>query len=70
MKTAGLFYFADEPQFATSATRQYLAHYLRACRNSRGNLNCKRYDVKRTGFGRYTVQLRYTGSPVVIIVTH
>ena len=70
MKTAGLFYFADEPQFATSESREYLSHYLRACRNSRGNLNCKRYDVKRTGFGRYTVQLRYPGSPVAVIVTH
>lgn len=70
MKTAGLFYFADEPQFATSESREYLSHYLRSCRNSRGNLNCKRYDVKRTGFGRYTVQLRYTGSPVAVIVTH
>lgn len=70
MKTAGLFYFADEPQFATTESRAYLAHYLRACRNSRGNLNCKRYEVKRTAFGRYTVQLRYTGSPVAVIVTH
>lgn len=70
MKTAGLFYFADEPQFAAAESRAYLAHYLRACRNSRGNFNCKRYDVKRTGFGRYTVQLQYPGSPVAVIVTH
>ena len=70
MKTAGLFYFADKPQFATSESREYLSNYLRSCRNSRGNLNCKRYDVKRIGFGRYTVQLRYTGSPVAVIVTH
>ena len=70
MKTAGLFYFADESQFATTESRAYLAHYLRSCRNSRGNLNCKRYEVKRTAFGRYTVQLCYTGSPVAIIVTH
>ena len=70
MKTAGLFYFADQPQFACSESREYLSHYLRACRNSRGNLNCKRYNVKRTGFGRYTVQLNYPGSPVAVIVTH
>jgi len=70
MKTTGLFYFADEPQFAGTESRAWIAHYLRACRNSRGNMGCKRFDVRRDGFGRYSVQLRYQGSPVAIIITH
>ena len=70
MKTAGLFYFADEPQYATSESRQWIAHYLRACRNSRGNLGIRRYQVRREGFGRYTVRLNYSDSPVAVIVTH
>jgi len=70
MKTAGLFYFADTPEISTTESRAYLAHYLRTSRNSRGNMGCKRYNVKRVGFGRYTVQMRYAGSPVAVIVTH
>jgi hypothetical protein len=70
MKNAGLFYFADEPQFATTETRPWLANYLRACRNSTGNLGIKRYKVTRHSFGRYLVQLNYSGSPVAVIVTH
>lgn len=70
MKKAALYFFEDEPQFATYESRNWTAHYLRSCRNSKGNLNCKRFDVKRTGFGRYSVQLRYSGSPVAVIVTH
>lgn len=69
MKTAGLFYFADEPQYATTASRAWIANALRAYRN-RENGNAKRYTVKRHGLGRYTVQLNYTGSPVAVIVTH
>ena len=69
-KKAGIFYFADEPQFATAAPRKWLAHYLRACRNSRGNLNMKRYAVTRHSFGRYTVRLNTQDSPVAVIVTH
>ena len=70
MKKAGVFYFKDEPQYATYESRTYLAHYLRACRNARGNMGCRRYIVTREGFGCYTVQLRYSGSPVAVIVTH
>lgn len=70
MKTAGLFYFADEPQFATTADRAWVANYLRSCRNAKGNLGAPRYEVKRRGFGRYTVQLRYQGSPIAVVVTH
>jgi hypothetical protein len=70
MKATGLFYFANEPQFAGAESRAWIAHYLRSCRNSRGNTGCKRYDVRRDGFGRYSVQLRYQGSPVAIIITH
>jgi hypothetical protein len=70
MKTAGLFYFADEPQFSTTESREYLAHRLKCWRNARGNMGKKIYQVTRTGFGRYTVQLRYFGSPVAVIVTH
>jgi hypothetical protein len=70
MKTAGLFYFADEPQFSTTASREYLAHRLKCWRNARGNMGKKIYQVTRTGFGRYTVQLQYPGSPVAVIVTH
>jgi hypothetical protein len=69
MKTAGLFYFADEPQFASAESRTWIAHYLRSCRNARGNMGRKRYNVRRDGFGRYSVQLRYSGSPMAIIVT-
>ena len=70
MKTAGLFYFADEPQFSTAASRAWIANYLRACRNSRGNFGMRRYQVKREGFGRYTVRLNTVDSPVAVIVTH
>jgi hypothetical protein len=70
VKTGGLFYFADEPQYAGSESRAWIAHYLRACRNSHGNLGIKRYIVKRTGFGRYTVQLNASNSPIAVIITH
>jgi hypothetical protein len=70
MKTAGLFYFEDEPQFAGTESRAWIAHYLRACRNLRGNLGMKRYIVTRHSFGRYTVRLNTQGSPVAVIVTH
>ena len=70
MKTGGVFYFADEPQFATSASRAWIANYLRACRNSLGNHGIPRYQVKRHGFGRYTVRLNTTDSPTAVIVTH
>lgn len=70
MKTNALFYFADEPQFATTESRAWTANYLRAARNSRGNLGVKRYTVARHGFGRYTVRLNYSGSPTAVIVTH
>lgn len=70
MKTAGLFYFADEPQFSTAESRAWIAHYLKCARNARGNMGKKLYQVTRTGFGRYTVQLQYPGSPMAVIVTH
>lgn len=69
MKTAGLFYFADEPQFATTASRAWIANALRSYRN-RENGNRSRYTVRRHGLGRYTIQLNYSGSPVAVIVTH
>lgn len=64
MKTAGLFYFANEPQFAGTESREYLANYLRSCRKQ------SRYVVRRVSFGRYTVTLRHPGAPVAVIVTH
>lgn len=70
MKTAGLFYFADEPQFSTTESREYLAHRLRCWRNARKHSGQKTYKVTRDGFGRYTVRLQYPGSPVAVIVTH
>ena len=69
MKTAGIFYFADEPQFCTTASRLWLANALWSYRNA-ANGNKNRYTVKRQCFGRYTVQLNYPGSPMAVIVTH
>ena len=70
IKRAGVFYFADEPQFATYASRAWLANRMRAWRSARGNLGAPMYTVRREKFGKYTVQLRYTGSPVAIILMH
>lgn len=64
-----LFYFEDSPEYRSHESRQWVAHYLRACRNSMGGRGIKRYRVKRTGFGRYTIQLNMTGSPVAVILT-
>jgi hypothetical protein len=69
MKTAGLFYFADEPQFSTTASRAWLANALRSYRNVQ-NGNNKRYTVTRHSFGRYTVRLNTQDSPVAVIITH
>ena len=68
-KRAGIFYFQDEPQFAGYESRAWLAHYLRACRSSRGNMGCKRYAVTRAGFGKYTVRLNTSDSPTAVILT-
>jgi len=70
MKTAGLFYFADTPQFSTAESRVSLAFYLRYCRNAEIVPGVRRFIVKREGFGRYTVRLNYVDSPVAVIVTN
>lgn len=70
VKRAGVFFFKDEPQFATYESRRWIANYLRSCRASRGNLGCRRYTVTRDGFGRYSVSLNYPGSPTAIILMH
>jgi hypothetical protein len=70
MKTAGLFYFADTPQFSTAEPRVSLAFYLRYCRNAEIVPGVRRFIVKREGFGRYTVRLNYVDSPIAVIVTH
>ena len=63
MKTAGLFYFADEPQFAGTGSREWCANWLRACRKQ------SYLTVKRVSFGRYLVT--HTGSTAVaVLVTH
>ena len=69
MKTSGLFYFTDEPGFAGRESREWISHYLKTCRNSRGNMGCNRFLVKREGIGRYSVRLNQKGSPVAIIIT-
>jgi hypothetical protein len=69
MKTDSLFYFEDEPQFATHGSRSWTANYLRACRNARGNLGMRPYRVTRHAPGHYSVQLQYTGSPIAILKT-
>jgi len=69
MKPLGLFFFADAPEYCSHESRSWVAHYLRTCRNSKGNRGIKRYRVKRISFGRYTVQLNMTGSPVAVILT-
>jgi hypothetical protein len=55
------FYFADEPQFATIANRAWLANALRAYRK-----HSTRYQLKRLGLHRYTVQC---GMSVAVIST-
>ena len=70
MKTAGLFYFADTPQFSTAESREWLAFYLRYCRNAEIVSGVPRFIVKREGFGRYTVRLNYVDSPIAVVVTH
>lgn len=70
MKNYAIFYFTDEPQFVSENSRAWAANYLRACRSSRGNRGMRRYTVKRTAFGRYTVQLNTLGSPVAVITTN
>ncbi|NBT78994.1 MAG: hypothetical protein EBT04_11170 [Betaproteobacteria bacterium] len=69
MKTKALFYFIDSPQFRSIESRAWAANYFRALRN-RANGNKFNYLVKRVGFGRYTIQLKYTGSPVATIITN
>ena len=63
------YYFADEPQFATTADRQWCANYLRACRN-KSNGNAARYLVRRVKTGHITVTLRYRDVPVAVIMTY
>ena len=70
IKRAGVFYFEDEPERATYASRAWLANKLRAWRSARGNMGAPMYEVRRDRFGRYTVRLRYTGSPVAVILMH
>ena len=70
IKSAGVFYFADEPERATYASRAWLANKMRAWRSARGNLGARMYTVRRERFGKYTVQLRYSGSPVAVILMH
>ena len=70
IKRAGAFYFADEPQFATYASRAWLANKMRAWRSARGNLGAHMYTARRERFGKYTIQLRYSGSPVAVILMH
>jgi len=69
MKTKALFYFVDSPQFRSVESRAWAANYFRALRN-RANGNARSYTVKRVAFGRYTIQLNYTGSPVATIITN
>jgi hypothetical protein len=70
MKKAVVYYFEDQPQFAGYEPRSWAAHYLRACRNSRGNMGMNRYIVARQSFGKYTIRLNMQDSPIAIILTH
>ncbi len=63
------FYFQDEPQFATAPTRAWAANYLRACRVNPGNPTVKRYNVRRLAPNHYTIELRYSGSPIAHLIT-
>jgi hypothetical protein len=67
MKTIPSFMFVDEPQFMTSMSRAEAANKLWSYRNVT-NGNKKRYTVMTVSNG-YTVQLKYPGSPIGLIVT-
>jgi hypothetical protein len=58
-----LYYFADEPQFATTCGRAWLANYLRACRKP---TNKNRMAVERIGRSIYHVTLRGCSSKAII----
>ena len=67
MKTTPIFYFVDEPQFATKESRAYIANSLRAFRNKAEHKG--RYILKRLQPHTYMVS---TGdhSAKAIIITH
>jgi len=68
MKTIPTFEFIDEPQYCTPMSRAETANRLRSYR-CQSNGNDKRYCVAIVGRGQYNVHLRYTDSPVALIVT-
>lgn len=65
-KPSFLFYFADEPQFATVASRAWVANSLRAYRRQPGKFRVYR-TAARVGAGCYTIHS--VGSTAVGIIT-
>jgi hypothetical protein len=68
MKPTPIFYFEDEPKFASPESRAAIANRLRSYR-CRENGNAARYTIKRISTGFYTVRLKTSGSPTACIIT-
>jgi hypothetical protein len=68
-KSEVFFYFADEPQFKTLSSRQWTAHYLRACRNVE-NSNKRRFTVRRVMPGYFTVKLNAVNTPTAVLIVN